>query len=91
MEIFSKYFLGYKLNDNNNLNLSFSKRINRPAFTDLAPFVLFFDLDSGIQGNTSLQPSFTDNFQIDYRFKSISISAQYADEKDVMGRFQPKF
>lgn len=89
--LFPSIFLGYKLNDNNNLNLSFSKRINRPAFTDLAPFVLFFDLDSGVQGNTSLQPSFTDNFQIDYRFKSISISAQYADENDVMGRFQPKF
>ena len=88
---FPSIYLGYKLNDNNNLNLSFSKRINRPAFTDLAPFVLFFDLDSGVQGNTSLQPSFTDNFQIDYRYKSISISAQYANEKDVMGRFQPKF
>ena len=88
---FPSIFLGYKLNDKNNLNLSFSKRINRPAFTDLAPFVLFFDLDSGIQGNTSLQPSFTDNFQIDYRFNSISISAQYAIENDVMGRFQPKF
>ena len=88
---FPSIFLGYKLNDKNNLNLSFSKRINRPAFTDLAPFVLFFDLDSGIQGNTSLQPSFTDNFQIDYRFNSISISAQYAIESDIMGRFQPKF
>ena len=88
---FPSIYLGYKLNDNNNVNLSFSKRINRPAFTDLAPFVLFFDLDSGVQGNTSLQPSFTDNFQIDYRFKSISLSAQYANEKDVMGRFQPKF
>ena len=88
---FPSIYLGYKLNDNNNLNLSYSKRINRPAFTDLAPFVLFFDLDSGVQGNTSLQPSFTNNFQIDYRYKSISISAQYADEKDVMGRFQPKF
>ena len=88
---FPSIYMGYKLNDNNNLNLSFSKRINRPAFTDLAPFVLFFDLDSGVQGNTSLQPSFTDNFQIDYRYKSISISAQYANEKDVMGRFQPKF
>ena len=53
---FPSIYLSYKLNDNNNLNLSFSKRINRPAFTDLAPFVLFFDLDSGVQGNTSLQP-----------------------------------
>ena len=88
---FPSIFLGYKLNDKNNLNLSFSKRINRPAFTDLAPFFIFFDLDSGIQGNPSLQPSFTENYQIDYRFNSISISAQYAIENDVMGRFQPKF
>lgn len=86
---FASLYLGYKINDYNNVNLSFSNRVNRPAFTDLAPFTIFLDLDQVILGNASLQPSFTDNFQIDYRFKSISLSAQYSVETDVIGKFTP--
>ena len=86
---FGSLFLSYNLNDFNNLNLSYSNRINRPPFTDLAPFTIFFDLDQAILGNTSLQPSFTNNFQIDYRFKTISISSQYSIETDPIGQFTP--
>tara|TARA_A100001011_G_scaffold391247_1_gene476316 strand:- start:726 stop:3125 length:2400 start_codon:yes stop_codon:yes gene_type:complete len=86
---FPSLFLGYKLNDFSNVNFSASKRINRPAFTDLAPFIYFLDLDQVFQGNVALLPSFTNNIQIDYRFKSINVSLQYSDEKDVISKFQP--
>ena len=86
---FPSLFLGYKLNDFNNLNFSYSKRINRPAFTDMAPFVYFVDINQAFQGNVALRASFTDNLQIDYRFKSINISLQYTDETDGVSRFQP--
>ena len=87
---FPSLFLGYKINDFSNINFSASKRINRPAFTDLAPFIYFLDLDQVFQGNVALLPSFTNNIQIDYRFKSINLSLQYSDEKDVISKFQPK-
>ena len=87
---FPSVFLGYKVNDFSNINFSASKRINRPAFTDLAPFIYFLDLDQVFQGNVALLPSFTNNIQIDYRFKSINLSLQYSDEKDVISKFQPK-
>ena len=87
--IFPSVYLSYKINDFNNLNLSSSKRINRPAFTDMAPFVFFVDLEQAFEGNVSLKPSFTNNYQLDYRYKSINLTVQYTDEKDVISRFQP--
>ena len=87
--LFPSLFIGYKINDFNNLNFSASRRINRPAFTDMAPFVYFVDLNQTFQGNVSLQPSFTNNIQVDYRFKAINLTFQYSDEKDLITRFQP--
>ena len=86
---FPSLFLSYKINDFNNLNLSSSRRINRPAFTDMAPFVFFVDLEQAFEGNVSLKPSYTNNFQLDYRYKSVNLTVQYTDEKDVISRFQP--
>ena len=86
---FPSVFLSYKINDFNNLNLSSSRRINRPAFTDMAPFVFFLDLEQAFEGNVSLKPSYTNNFQLDYRYKSLNLTVQYTDEKDVISRFQP--
>jgi outer membrane receptor protein involved in Fe transport len=86
---FPSVFLSYKINDFNNLNLSSSRRINRPSFTDMAPFVFFVDLEQAFEGNVSLKPSYTNNFQLDYRYKSVNLTVQYTDEKDVISRFQP--
>ena len=56
--LFPSLFLGYKLNDFNNLNISYSKRISRPAFTDMAPMLIFLDLNTAVFGNLSLKPSY---------------------------------
>lgn len=87
--LFPSLFLGYKLNDFNNLNISYSKRISRPAFTDMAPMLVFLDLNTAIFGNLSLRPSYSRNYQIDYRYKSVGLSAQYSNENDVFARFSP--
>ena len=87
--LFPSLFLGYKLNDFNNLNISYSKRISRPAFTDMAPMLIFLDLNTAVFGNLSLRPSYSRNYQIDYRYKSVGLSAQYSNENDVFARFSP--
>ncbi len=86
---FPSLFLSYKINDFNNLNFSYSKRITRPAFTQMAPLAAFIDLNTAIFGNLSLVPSYSDNIQFDYRFKSLNISAQYSIENDIIARFSP--
>ena len=71
------------------MNLSYSKRITRPAFTDMAPFLIFLDLNTAVFGNVKLVPSYSKNYQLDYRYKTISLSAQYSDETDVYEKFTP--
>lgn len=87
---FPSIYLGYKINDSNNFNLSLSRRINRPAFTDLAPFTFFVDVDQAFQGNVSLLPSHTNNVETSYRVKNLLFTIQYSEEKNLISKFQPQ-
>ena len=87
---FPSIYLGYKINDSNNFNLSLSRRINRPAFTDLAPFTFFVDVDQAFQGNISLLPSYTNNVETSYRVKNLLFTIQYSEEKNLISKFQPQ-
>ena len=89
-DFFPSVYLGYKIDDINNINISLSRRINRPAFTDLAPFTFFVDIDQAFQGNVELLPSYTNNIESSYRFKNFLFTAQYSEEKNVISGFQPQ-
>lgn len=88
-DFFPSMFVGYKINDFNSINLSFSKRITRPPFTSMAPILVFLDLNSAFFGNVSLRPSYSQNYQIDYSYKSINFSGQYSKETDVFAKWTP--
>ena len=51
----------------------------------MAPLLVFIDLNTAVFGNLSLRPLFL-NYQIDYRYKSIGLSAQYSDE-DIVAKW----
>lgn len=53
-------------NKNNNFNLSYNKRINRPKFKNLMPFVYYVDQYTRLMGNPELKPSFSHQFEIQY-------------------------
>ena len=85
---FPTLFISQKLDDNNSLNFSYSRRINRPAFTDLAPFTVFVDPTTFITGNSALQPSLADGVKVDYLFKKYVLSVGYTYEANTIGDFQ---
>lgn len=78
--LFPSLFVSRKINDDNQVNLSYSRRIQRPDFTQMAPFVIFFDPNTFMTGNTALQPAITDAVNASFRFKSWQFSAQYSYE-----------
>lgn len=78
--LFPSLFISRKINDNNQVNLSYSRRIQRPDFTQMAPFVIFFDPNTFMTGNTALQPAITDAVNASYRFRSWQFSLQYSYE-----------
>lgn len=89
--LFPSAFLQHQINDNNQFNLSCSRRINRPSFSDMASFVIFLDPRTVMGGNAALQPAIADAFQVDYRYKAINFSMQYTTEDSTIVRAQNRF
>lgn len=87
-EWFPSVFLSRDLNENNSVNLSYSRRITRPTFNDMAPFVIFLDPYTFFSGNAALQPGLTDNYKIGFRHKTILVSLEYSVEDSSIARFQ---
>lgn len=86
---FPTLYWSHKINDNRRLNLSYNRRINRPSFNDLAPFVLFSDPYTFTSGNAALQPAIADAVKADYVFKQYIFSISYTHEAHSIGIFQP--
>ncbi|MGE5106477.1 MAG: outer membrane beta-barrel family protein, partial [Sphingobacteriales bacterium] len=88
--LFPSVFLSHKLDDKNSVNLSYSKRITRPTFKDMAPFVIFIDPYTFFSGNSGLQPAFSNIYKADYLLKSFVFSVSYTKEDGSIANFQPK-
>ncbi len=54
---------------NQELMLSYSRRINRPSGRELNPFSTYFDQHNLRRGNPGLQPEFTNSFELGYQKK----------------------
>ncbi len=89
-QFFPTFFMSYKRNDNNSWNLSYTRRITRPTFNELAPFLIFFDPNTFISGNAALQPAIANAVKGDYLYKRNVLSLAYTYETDVISRFQPR-
>lgn len=81
--VFPSAFLSYTLNKINTLNLSYTYRINRPAYQSLNPFVNFVDPFTYFEGNPFLRPSYAHAIEIKHGFRDFlftSIGYRYADD-----------
>ena len=90
-ELFPTVYFSQKLNKNNTLQLSYSRRIDRPTFNELAPFVVFMTPELFISGNVNLLPAFSNILKTDYIYKSVILSISYTDTKNAISRFQPVY
>ena len=66
--LFPTAFVSYKLNDKNNLTLSYGRRINRPNYQDLNPFTFFLDSLTYRRGNIYLTPQYSHNIELTHSF-----------------------
>lgn len=83
--VFPTLYVLYKLDSvgNNQLAASYGKRINRPYFQDLNPFVSPLDKFTFYSGNPYLNPSFAHNVELSYRFKNyLNTTLSYNFTKD---------
>ncbi len=67
--IFPTAYLQFQPADDHQLGLSLNRRLDRPAFQDLNPFIWQIDPYTSEQGNPYLRPSFSWNGEISYSYK----------------------
>lgn len=79
--------LNYAFNKSNELSISYSLKITRPAFSQLNPFRFYYSPLNYWIGNPYLQPSFTSQIKATYRYKNWVTSLSFGKETDVMVRY----
>lgn len=89
-QLFPSFFVSHTINEHNTFQFSYSRRITRPTYNDMAPFVIFFDPNTFFSGNTAIQPATTHALRTEYKFKSYLIAVQYSRDNDPIARFQPR-
>ncbi|HTL09295.1 MAG TPA: TonB-dependent receptor [Chitinophagaceae bacterium] len=81
--LFPTAFLSYNLNKNNQFGLSVGRRIDRPAYQDLNPFLFFLDNYTYGSGNPFLKPQYTNNIELSHTFKGfLNTTVNYSDTKN---------
>jgi outer membrane receptor protein involved in Fe transport len=92
INLFPSAHVTYSVTPDNAFQLSYSRRVRRPFYNDLSPYVTFSDARNFFSGNPDLEPEFTDAYEmghIKYLDKgSIFSSLYYRNTKDKIDRIR---
>lgn len=80
----------HKLGGGYQVNASYTRRITRPSFNDMAPYLYFQDPYMFYSGNTALQPAIVNTVKLDLTYRSLLLSLGYAWEDSTIARFQSR-
>jgi iron complex outermembrane receptor protein len=71
---FPTLFAKYKADSNHSFSISAGRRIDRPAYQKLNPFVFVINKYTYQQGNPFFRPQYTWNFQLSHQFKQVLVT-----------------
>lgn len=92
---FPSAFLTYKINDQQDLQLNYSRKINRPNFFQIIPYIDFTDSLNLSKGNPDLIPEFTTLLELSYqnqlaKGQNILGSVYFKNTNNLITRYQYK-
>lgn len=92
ISLFPSVFLSQKLNNKQEVQLSYTRRINRPFFMQVIPFIDSTDQLNWSRGNAGLRPEFTNSMEASYSKtlkgnNTILVSVYYKNSTDLITRF----
>ena len=95
ISLFPSVFLSQKLKSKQEVQFSYTRRINRPNFFQLIPFTDYTDPLNITKGNSNLVPEFTSSFEVSYSKNfngnhNILASVYYKHSTDLITRYQDK-
>ncbi|RKS03670.1 TonB-dependent receptor domain-containing protein [Flavobacterium sp. 102] len=92
-DIFSVYpsvFFNYKASDKDSFNFNYSRRVDRPSIGQISPIREWTTPLVESRGNPSLEPQFTNSFEVNYtritKIGSITSGVFYRQINDEIGR-----
>ncbi|HZE86439.1 MAG TPA: outer membrane beta-barrel family protein, partial [Puia sp.] len=86
--IFPNISFSGKLSDKAELQLSYSRRISRPSYNDLASFIIYNDPISVFTGNPLLRPAVTNNLKLGYTYRRYAFSILLSRDDYSIARYQ---
>jgi outer membrane receptor protein involved in Fe transport len=93
ISLFPTFFLTHKLNEQDQIQLAYTRRVNRPNFFQTMPFTDFSDSLNLRRGNPSLLPEFTNSAEISYqnifaKKHNLLISVYYKQANNLIASYQ---
>lgn len=92
LSFFPSVYLTYTLSEGNDLQLNYSRRINRPGSWQLNPFRSFTDPINQRQGNPFLNPEFINSYEFNYvriaKKYTLSFGVYYKETLNNITRFR---
>lgn len=92
VNLFPSAHLTYAVTPENAFQLSYSRRVRRPFYNDLSPFVTFSDARNFFSGNPDLEPEFTHAYELGhikyFEQGSLFSSLYYRSTRDKIDRIR---
>jgi outer membrane receptor protein involved in Fe transport len=84
-QLFPTAYLQYLANKNNSFVLNYGRRIRRPNYQSLNPFISFLDRYTYQQGNPNLKPQFSHNIELSNTYKNFfTTTLNYSRTTDII-------
>ena len=81
--LFPTVFLSYSASEKHQFGFNIGRRIDRPDYQDLNPFLFFLDNYTYESGNPFLRPQYTNNVEISHTYKGfLNTTLNYSRTKD---------
>lgn len=68
-ELFPSLYLIHRFDKDHSIAFDYNRKLRRPNYRDLNPFRYFLNENDFREGNPSLRPNFSNNFNLNYTFK----------------------
>ena len=84
-QFFPTMYVSYEASEKHNFSVNYGRRIERPDYSDLNPFVFFLDKYTYQAGNPNLRPQFSHNIELSHTFKgNFTTSLNYTKATDLI-------
>ncbi|MGH2553127.1 MAG: TonB-dependent receptor domain-containing protein, partial [Chitinophagaceae bacterium] len=84
-QLFPTAYLQYNANEKNQFVINYGRRINRPDYADLNPFIHFLDRYTFEQGNPDLKPQFSHNIELSHTYNGfLTTTLNYSHTNDII-------